>query len=326
MLPASNRGPGQALGFPDVCLTPAAPSPVPVPYPNIGMNAQAAPFATSVKVNMMNALNMVSQVPMTSGDEAGSAHPMVKGPERFTTGSPNVFVEGMPAITLTSLTTHNNMNCPVGAVIVPSAVNVMFSRVADDGDYASGRSLSLADLRELGGAARATSVSAAVLEGDAAHVKIEIFSLSAGCELSSALERVTAGGATRAVIDVRGVRGGTIEGAVFALSQLLPAGCLLAELEEPDGDRRALRSSGGGFLELPLVVLVDGGTASAAELFAGVLSALGRAVLVGEKTFGKGVSQRVSVGAAGEVVRAQSARILLPGNVELDGVGLSPRG
>ncbi|MBL8742704.1 MAG: DUF4150 domain-containing protein [Myxococcales bacterium] len=324
MLPASNRGPGQALGFPDVCLTPAAPAPVPVPYPNIGMNAQAAPFAVSVKINMMNALNLVSQVPMTSGDEAGSAHPLVKGPERFTTGSPNVFVEGMPAITLACLTTHNNMNCPVGAVIVPSAVNVTFSRVPGDGDIASGRPLGLDDIVELGGAASGTSVIAAALEGDTAHVQMEIFSLSAGTELAAVLEKLTRQGAMRAEIDVRGVRGGTVEGAVAALSLFLPAGTVVAELSEPDGDTRRLRSFGGPFLELPLRVRVDGATASAAELFAGSLALLGRAELVGEPTYGKGVSQRVSIGPDGAVIRAEAARVTLPGDTALDGVGLSP--
>ncbi len=63
MLPASNKGAGMNIGFPDVCLTPAAPAPVPVPYPNMAMNAMAAPFAATVKVSMMNALNMGSQIP-----------------------------------------------------------------------------------------------------------------------------------------------------------------------------------------------------------------------------------------------------------------------
>ena len=69
MLPASNRGAGMNVGFPDVCLTPAAPSPIPIPYPNFAMNAQAAPFATSVFISMMNALNMASMIPVTTGDE-----------------------------------------------------------------------------------------------------------------------------------------------------------------------------------------------------------------------------------------------------------------
>jgi carboxyl-terminal processing protease len=74
MLPASNRGPGMSLGFPDVCLTPSPAGPVPVPYPNIAMNAQAAPFSASVKVNMMNALNERGRSGQRPPDgEAGAA-------------------------------------------------------------------------------------------------------------------------------------------------------------------------------------------------------------------------------------------------------------
>ncbi|MCK5941064.1 MAG: DUF4150 domain-containing protein, partial [Planctomycetes bacterium] len=43
-MPAANQGVGMNMGFPDVCTTPAAPSPIPIPYPNIGMNAMAMPF------------------------------------------------------------------------------------------------------------------------------------------------------------------------------------------------------------------------------------------------------------------------------------------
>jgi carboxyl-terminal processing protease len=77
MLPASNRGVGMSLGFPDVCLTP--PVPLPVPYPNMGFNAMSAVFSPVVKVSMLPALNMASFVPMTMGDELGIAHPTFKG-------------------------------------------------------------------------------------------------------------------------------------------------------------------------------------------------------------------------------------------------------
>ncbi|HVY44443.1 MAG TPA: PAAR-like domain-containing protein, partial [Minicystis sp.] len=60
MLPASNRGAGMNIGFPDVCLTPSGPAVVPVPYPNIAMNAMAASFSPNVLLTMMPALNVGS--------------------------------------------------------------------------------------------------------------------------------------------------------------------------------------------------------------------------------------------------------------------------
>src|SRR4051812_18030329 len=100
MLPASNRGVGMNIGFPDVCLTPAVPAPVPVPYPNIAMNVQAAPFSPIVKVTMMPAINMGSKIPMSLGDDAGVAHPVFKTMGMYTMGNPVVLVNSLPAVNL----------------------------------------------------------------------------------------------------------------------------------------------------------------------------------------------------------------------------------
>ena len=71
MLPASNRGVGGNVCGPDVCNTPTPPTTTPIPYPNVAMNAQATPFSTIVRVSYVNALNMGSSIPMSSGDEPG---------------------------------------------------------------------------------------------------------------------------------------------------------------------------------------------------------------------------------------------------------------
>ena len=98
MLPASNRGAGMSMGFPDVCNTPAGPVTVPVPYPNIAMNAMAAPFSPNVLLTMMPALNTGSIIPMTSGDEPGVAHPTIKGPCRYTMITPEATSPPPPPI------------------------------------------------------------------------------------------------------------------------------------------------------------------------------------------------------------------------------------
>src|SRR5580698_8459743 len=127
MLPASVNGPGMNMGFPDVCLTPSFPAPIPIPYPNMGMHAMAAPFCATILLGMMPALNMGSIIPMTMGDDPGVANPFFMQMGMFTMGSPKVILQGMPAITLTSPTAGNNMNNPVGAVLVPGAPNVLFT-------------------------------------------------------------------------------------------------------------------------------------------------------------------------------------------------------
>jgi carboxyl-terminal processing protease len=331
MLPASNRGPGQALGFPDVCLTPAPPAPpVPVPYPNIAMNAQAAPFSPTVKVNMMNALNQMSQIPMSSGDEAGAAHPMMKGPQRYTMGCPNVFVDGAPAITLASLTNHNNMNCPIGAVLVPSAVNVTFSRATATErapraiDPRATRSLGALEVADLADAACGESLRATV-DGTVGRVHFSTFAASAGAELFAALRRLVALGAHTVEIDLRGCGGGTLEGALDAASTLLPDGAPLVELVEPDGDvtlERVRFGAMGDLASLPVTVHVDRATASAAEAFAAALLANERAPILGGPTYGKAVAHRLDPSLTGDARLTAALRFRTASGAEIDGVGV----
>jgi hypothetical protein len=114
---------GMDMAFPDVCLTPAGPVVVPVPYPNIGMGPTAIPNQTVVLVMAMPAHNLGTVTPLTNGDNAGVgegvASGMVMGPSRHLTGSFTVLFEGMPATRLTSMSLQNSTNAP-GARLVPS--------------------------------------------------------------------------------------------------------------------------------------------------------------------------------------------------------------
>ena len=121
MLPASNRGTGTNVGFPDVCSTPVGAGTAPIPYTNTASASSASTFSTLVYVGMVNALNLVSRIPNTNGDEAGSAGPTM-GQATYTTGNSIVNVEKVPAINLACPTTGNNSNCSLAAVVVP-AVN-----------------------------------------------------------------------------------------------------------------------------------------------------------------------------------------------------------
>jgi len=123
---------GTNMGLPDVCLTPSPAGPVPVPYPNVSTGAVTNP-ATSVLTVLtdgMPALNQMSQIATSSGDNAGVnlgvASGLVMGPTEFILGSFTVFKGGTPAQRMTSLTGHNglSMNCP-GVSLAPSQVTVL---------------------------------------------------------------------------------------------------------------------------------------------------------------------------------------------------------
>lgn len=135
MLPASSKGGGTCLAFPDVCKTPAPPAPfVPIPYPNTGQLAQASSTSSKVKICGSQAVTTKSEIPMSSGDEAGTAgggmiSAQFKGKIAFKKGSSKVKAEGNPVCHITSMTAHNgnNANMPAGAQIAPSQVKVLVS-------------------------------------------------------------------------------------------------------------------------------------------------------------------------------------------------------
>ncbi|MBL8604323.1 MAG: DUF4150 domain-containing protein [Myxococcales bacterium] len=120
---ASSKAAGTCFAFPDVCLTPIV-VPVPIPYPNTAECATAVMFSVVVKIQNMPALHKASFMPLSTGDEAGTAgggvaSGTIKGPVRYVVGKPKVLIEGNPVVTLTDVTTHNNNNA-VGAQIAPS--------------------------------------------------------------------------------------------------------------------------------------------------------------------------------------------------------------
>lgn len=130
ILPAATTAGGLCFALPDVCLTPAAPSPVPVAYPNTGQWTTATGFVDKVVVEMRPVIAEGSKIPMSSGDEAGTNGGVISGvnmkeiqPKTF---SSTVVFGGKKAVTLGAMTAHNgsNANAPVGAHISPSQQKV----------------------------------------------------------------------------------------------------------------------------------------------------------------------------------------------------------
>lgn len=301
MLPASVQGPGMNMGFPDVCLTPAAPAPIPIPYPNMAMHAMAVPTCPTILLAMMPALNMGATVPMTLGDCPGVANPLFMQMGMFTMGSPTVLLQGMPAITMTSTTTGNAMNNPVGMVSVPGIPTILFG-------CAGAPSEVLAD-----GAVE-------VLRGDDGEgiVRIRVFSQAVPAAVHTAVAALEREGLTSLVFDVRGNPGGDVLAAIELLRDLLPEGSVVATLADRDGDETTYRAR-GDLYPWPIRLIVDGGTASAAELFAGSLQAHGRARVAGEKTYGKGALGQLGAGSF-----LDAGHFLLPGGVDVRAAGVSP--
>ncbi|RKE19305.1 carboxyl-terminal processing protease [Streptomyces sp. TLI_171] len=134
--------------------------------------------------------------------------------------------------------------------------------------------------------------------------------------------RAAAAGARGVVLDLRGNSGGLVEEAVATASVFLDGGPVASY--QAHGERRELAAAAGGDTAVPLVVLVDGGTMSAAELLAGALQDRSRAVLVGGRTFGKGTVQQPSRLADGSVLELTVGRYQTPAGRSPDGTGVQP--
>jgi carboxyl-terminal processing protease len=134
-----------------------------------------------------------------------------------------------------------------------------------------------------------------VVEGHVGYVRLANFSETSGSEVRAALERLKAEGADRLVLDLRSNPGGLLDQAVDVAEQFVKQGTKLVSTRgrARGQDNLYFASEARPLLDWPMVVLVDGASASASEIVAGSLQDLDRALVVGQTTFGKGSVQSV---------------------------------
>lgn len=129
-----------------------------------------------------------------------------------------------------------------------------------------------------------------MLEGNIGYIRISKFRSVTVKQFENARQELLQAGAVGFIFDVRDNGGGVLSALEQMVDPMLPEGDLAFSYDK-DGNASTILHSDADFLEMPYVVLVNGNTASASELFACVLRDYANAVLVGEKTFGKGIMQ-----------------------------------
>jgi len=157
-----------------------------------------------------------------------------------------------------------------------------------------------------------------------AYIRIFTFSADAADQVTATTSRLVAKGATAAIIDLRDNPGGLLSQAVDVASIFIADGvvCRTAGLHEEQHTYRVT-----GFPthpKLPLVVLVNGGSASAAEIVAGALVDQDRATLVGQRTFGKASVQTVAPLLNGRALKLTTAKYVTPAGADITSVGIHP--
>jgi len=163
--------------------------------------------------------------------------------------------------------------------------------------------------------------------GTVGYIRLTAFSSNSAEQFHAALERFVSAGVKKLVLDLRGNPGGYTTAARDIASELIGSGPIFWQ-EDARGNLIATEAKPGGLATDPsikVIALVDGGTASAGEILAGALQDTGRAILVGQKTFGKGTVQQWSLlsdDAGG--FRLTVAKWLTPKKRWVHGTGLTP--
>jgi carboxyl-terminal processing protease len=169
------------------------------------------------------------------------------------------------------------------------------------------------------------SAEGEMLENEIAYIDINTFGDKTSAELQSTLDTLLKENPKGIIIDLRNNPGGYLHTSVEVTSEFLEEGAILFE-EYGDGKRDVYNASGDGkATDLPIVVLVNEGSASASEIVAGALQDYGRAKLVGVQSYGKGSVQNwVPLSNDQGAARVTIAKWLTPKERAIDGVGLTP--
>lgn len=170
-----------------------------------------------------------------------------------------------------------------------------------------------------------TSVSSKILDGNVAYIKISSFNAKTPEQFVTILNDIMSGEVNAIVIDVRQNSGGVVSALKPMLNRFIPA-AVVASAEYADGSRKALVETDAevSVSGIPIAVLVDEGTASAAELFAGAMKDGCGAVIIGTQTMGKAVMQNTYEFSDGSALTISTARIYLTKSGTWDGTGIKP--
>ena len=161
-------------------------------------------------------------------------------------------------------------------------------------------------------------------DGRIAYVRLSTFNENAGDLVRDAIKEAMASDPAGIIFDLRGNSGGLVREAVKVTNVFLEDQAVLIE-RFSDGTEKTYETSGREIVgDVPVVVLVNGGSASASEIVAGAIQDAGRGTLIGATTYGKGSVQLPHQLSDGSIMRVTIARWYTPNDRSIDGEGLTP--
>ncbi len=181
------------------------------------------------------------------------------------------------------------------------------------------------DIEIVRGKIEVSSVTYKKEAGGIAYLRISKFTDNTAKEFNRVVTEMIADGTKGIILDLRYNPGGFLHEAVKVTSEFIPKGEVVVWEEGKNGKRKSYKALGGDSLSaLPVVVIINEGSASASEILAGALRDVRRAKLVGEKSFGKGSVQEVVSLSDKSDLRITIAKWLTPAGQSIHDVGLEP--
>ncbi|MCR4717068.1 MAG: S41 family peptidase, partial [Lachnospiraceae bacterium] len=167
------------------------------------------------------------------------------------------------------------------------------------------------------------TVEKEMLKDNIGYIKITQFDKVTPDQFNEALKALEDDGMEGLIVDVRANPGGVLSSVVTILQNMLPKGTI-CYTEDKEGKGDTYTSDGTHKFDKPLVVLVDGNSASASEIFTGALKDYEMATIVGTTTYGKGIVQKIFPLGDGSCVKVTIARYYTPNGVCIHGTGIKP--
>ena len=168
------------------------------------------------------------------------------------------------------------------------------------------------------------NVTSELLEGDIAYVSLNSFNSLAGDQVNEAITDMLAQNPAGLIFDLRNNGGGFLNQSVVIADIFMTENIVLFQRDNEGGEQIFRADDGDIAEEIPLVVLVNGGSASASEIVTGAIQDTGRGTIIGELTFGKGSVQQVHTLSDGSELRVTIARFFSPNDNVINGVGITP--
>lgn len=168
------------------------------------------------------------------------------------------------------------------------------------------------------------TVKGEMLKDGIGYIQITMFDENTGANFNKAIKDLESQGMKKLVLDLRGNPGGILDECVKVVSNFIPKDKVIVYTVDKNGKRTDYKSKGGAAIKMPLVLLVDEGSASASEIVSGAIRDYKIGTLIGKNTFGKGIVQTIIETGDGTALKVTISKYYSPNGENIQGKGIKP--